>query len=216
MTIPVARNPLVRCIAFEPEPFNFSFLKRNVARNAPDGSVEFHRIALYNSHALLPMAIAEENFGDHRLTITEVPGRRTIEVTAMPLDEFLDKISGPLAVKIDTQGAEPFIIAGGAQVLEKADLLVMEFCPYLMRQLGGDPEIPIGLVSGFERVAIMPGHNIPVTPTYTDPVTAIGALRAKLASAADTDADYLEIIAMRRSAIGDNTPGESPSVARGA
>jgi FkbM family methyltransferase len=200
MTIPLARNPLIHCIAFEPEPVNFGLLKRNIARNAPESSVEFHQIALYNSRTSLALAIAEENIGDHRLTTSGVTGRRTIKVTAQPLDDFLDTITGPLAVKIDTQGAEPFIIAGGQQVLAKADLLVMEFCPYLMRQLGGDPEIPISLVTGFEQVAVMPG-GIAVRPAYTDPVAAASALRAKLGSAADTDGDYLDIIAMRRTAI---------------
>ena len=48
-TIPIAQNPLVRCLAFEPEPDNFRFLQRNVARNAPDGKVEFHQVALFHS-----------------------------------------------------------------------------------------------------------------------------------------------------------------------
>jgi FkbM family methyltransferase len=199
-TIPLARNSLVHCIAFEPEPVNFSLLKRNIARNAPNSSVEFHQIALYDARTSLALAIAEENIGDHRLTTNGVPGRRTIEVTAQPLDDFLGAITGPLAVKIDTQGAEPFIIAGGQQVLTKTDLLVMEFCPYLMRQLGGDPEIPISLVTGFEQVAVQP-PGIAVKPTYTNPVAAASALRAKLATAADSDGDYLDIIAMRGSAI---------------
>ena len=60
MTIPLARNPLVHCIAFEPEPVNFRLLKRNVGRNAPGSAVEFHEIALYNSRTTLALAIAEE------------------------------------------------------------------------------------------------------------------------------------------------------------
>lgn len=200
MTIPFARNALIHCVAFEPEPVNFGFLKRNVARNAPGSPVEFHQIALYNSRTSLELAIAEGNIGDHRLTTSGVPGRQTVKVVAQPLDDFIDTVTGPLAVKIDTQGAEPFIIAGGQKVLAKADLLAMEFCPYLMRQLGGDPEILINLVTGFERVAVMPG-GIAVMPVYTDPVAAVSALRAKLANAADTDGDYLDIIAMRRTAI---------------
>jgi FkbM family methyltransferase len=154
MTIPFARNPLIHCMAFEPEPVNFGLLKRNVARNAPDGSVDFHQMALYHSRTSLELAIAEGNIGDHRVTIKGMQGRRTIEVAAIPLDDFLHAISGRLAVKIDTQGAEPFIVAGGRQVLARADLLVMEFCPYLMRQLEGDPEIILDLVRKFDRLAV--------------------------------------------------------------
>jgi FkbM family methyltransferase len=200
MTIPFARNPLIHCMAFEPDPVNFGFLKRNVARNAPDSSVEFHQIALYHTRASLALALAEGNIGDHRLTINGVPGRRTVEVVALPLDDFLNRVSGPLAVKIDTQGAEPFIIAGGEKVLAQADLLVMEFCPYLMRELGGDPEIPINLVTGFSRVAIMPGGKS-VIPEYENPAEAVARLRAKLTTARDTDEDYLDVIAVRGKAV---------------
>jgi FkbM family methyltransferase len=200
MTIPLARNPLIRCIAFEPDPVNFGFLERNVARSAPDSSVELHQIALYHVRASLALALAEGNIGDHRLTISGVPGRRTVEVVALPLDDFSNRVSGPLAVKIDTQGAEPFIIAGGEQVLAQADLLVMEFCPYLMHQLGGDPEIPINLVTQFSRVAVMPGGKS-VVPNYEGAAEAAARLRAKLMTALDTDADYFDVIAVRGKAV---------------
>jgi hypothetical protein len=35
--------------------------------------------------------------------------RVTIGVEAMPLDELAGNLTGSLAVKIDTQGAEPFV-----------------------------------------------------------------------------------------------------------
>lgn len=201
MTIPIAQNPRVHCIAFEPEPVNFGLLQRNVARNAPDSSVELHEIALYHTHASLALAIAEGNIGDHRITTNGVPGRATVDIPAMPLDDFIDRISTPLAIKIDTQGAEPFVISGGKQVFAQADLVVMEFCPYLMRQLKGDPEISIDLVTKFEAVAVMRGGKSE-SPTYESPEKATAKLREKLRTASDTDEDYLDIIAMRRAAMG--------------
>ena len=200
MTIPFARNPRIHCIAFEPEPVNFGLLQRNVARNAPDSSVELHQIALYHTRTSLALAIADGNIGDHRITTNGIPGRNTVDVPALPLDDFLGRISRPLAVKIDTQGAEPFIISGGEQVLAQADLVVMEFCPYLMRQLGGDLEIPIDLVTKFEAVAVMRGGKSE-TPTYESPEKATAKLRGKLKTAFDTDEDYLDIIAVRGAAV---------------
>lgn len=41
-----------------------------------------------------------------------------------------------------------------------------------MRRLGGDPEIPISLVSGFESVAIMRGGKAE-TPHYLDIIAPI-------------------------------------------
>jgi hypothetical protein len=42
-----------------------------------------------------------------------------------PLDEFLDRIEGRLALKVDTQGAEPFVVAGGKGVFAKAGLVLL-------------------------------------------------------------------------------------------
>ncbi len=196
MTVPFARDPRVRCLAFEPEPTNFGFLQRNVARNAPGSAPELHPLALFHSRATLPLAIAEGNIGDHRLTIRGASDRRTVEVPAAPLDDFFDRVAGPLAVKIDTQGAEPFIIAGGQQVLAEAKLVAMEFCPYLMRQLGGDPEASIALISGFSSVAVTRGGKAEM-PRYRTPSEAVMLLRDKLRSALDSDEDYLDVIARR-------------------
>jgi FkbM family methyltransferase len=195
-TIPVARNPRVRCLAFEPEPVNFEFLKRNVARNAIGGSVEFHKVALFHSRSSMSLAIADRNIGDHRLTMGTVPGRRMIEIPAVPLDDFVDKVTEPLAVKIDTQGAEPFVVAGGSKVLARAGLLVMEFCPYLMQQLGGDPNTVIELVSSFDRVAVIRDEDTGI-PSYIAPTEARTILQHKLRTAEASDSDYVDIIAIR-------------------
>ncbi|HET6239527.1 MAG TPA: FkbM family methyltransferase [Acetobacteraceae bacterium] len=56
-----------------------------------------------------------------------------IRVQAVPLDDFFDKVTGPLAVKVDTQGAERFVIAGDTRIFTRACLIAMEFCPFLMR-----------------------------------------------------------------------------------
>ena len=45
-----------------------------------------------------------------------------IDVRVAPLDDFPDRIEGRLALKVDTQGAEPFVVAGGKGVFAKAGL----------------------------------------------------------------------------------------------
>jgi FkbM family methyltransferase len=196
MTVPFARDPRIRCLAFEPDPTNFGFLQRNTARNAPGSTAELHQIALFNERTTLSLALADGNLGDHRVTLSGVPGRRTVEVMAVPLDDFAERIEPPLAVKIDTQGAEPFIIAGGRKTLAEAGLLAIEFCPYLLRQLGGDPEAPIELISGFSSVAVMRGGKAE-TPHYVLPQEAVRIMRDKLRNAAETDQDYMDVLARR-------------------
>jgi FkbM family methyltransferase len=196
MTVPFARDPRIRCLAFEPDPTNFGFLQRNIARNAPASSAELHQVALFKERTTLSLALADGNLGDHRVTLSGVPGRRNVDVRGVPLDDFSDRVERPLAVKIDTQGAEPFIIAGGQNVLAEAGLLAMEFCPYLMRQLGGDLEAPIALISSFSSVAVMRGGKAE-TPRYVAPQEAVRMMHDKLCAAADTDQDYLDILARR-------------------
>ncbi len=195
-TIPVARNPQVQCLAFEPEPTNFGFLQRNVARNAPEGMVEFHQVALFHERGSMSLSIADANIGDHRLTLAGVPGRRSIEIPTVPLDDFYTRITGPLAIKIDTQGAEPFVLAGAQKILAKVGLLVIEFCPFLMQQLGGDPNVVIEAVSGFDRIAVMSGGRAE-TPIFVSVDAAQKILRDKVKTADASDGDYLDIMAVR-------------------
>lgn len=194
--IPVARNPRIRCVAFEPEPANFDFLTRNVARNAPGAAVELRQAAVYREAATLVLATAESNHGDHRLAPVGGSPRPTVDVEAVPLDDCLGKLSGRVAVKVDTQGAEPFVIEGGRSVLDRTGLLLMEFCPFLMRQLGGDPRVVIDLVGQFDRVAVMAGDGAE-RPDYLAPGEAQSRLVRKLETAAPSDGDYLDIIARR-------------------
>ena len=112
------------------------------------------------------------------------------------MDDYLPQVEGKLAIKIDTQGAEPFVVAGGQQVLARAGLVAMEFCPFLMRQLGGDPKVVIDVLSGFDRVAVMSG-GVAETPRFIAPSAAQAILREKIKTATDSDGDYLDILAAR-------------------
>jgi FkbM family methyltransferase len=195
-TIPIAKNALIRCLAFEPEPDNFRFLKLNVDANVPNHTVEFYQSAVFHTDGVVSLALADGNLGDHRLTMAGVPGRRTIEISAVPLDSVLDRVFGRLCVKIDTQGAEPAVIAGGRQTLSRAGLIAIEFCPYLMRQLSGSPEVVIDLVGSFDQVALLdPGSN--AMPVFGSATAAQDALRRMVLTARDSDGDYVDIVARR-------------------
>lgn len=195
-TVPIARDPQIHCLAFEPEPGNFRFLQRNVAANIAHGNVECWQIALFDRSGTVSLAIAEGNLGDHRVTVSGVPGRSTVEVSAKPLDEFYSQLHGTVAIKIDTQGAEPFVVAGGKQTFARAGLVAMEFCPFLMRQLGGDPEVVIQSLAQFDRVAVV-ADEADARPAYHSVADAQDMLRRKLETARDIDSDYVDVIARR-------------------
>jgi FkbM family methyltransferase len=161
-TIPVARNPAVRCFAFEPEPVNFGNLAANISANCCHKNVTMSQMALFDRTCVIEFEIAEKNLGDHRIHLSNLPGeiseqrRRVIKVNAAPLDDVVGETRGALAVKIDAQGAEPFVIAGGQRILARAGLLMLEFWPYGVARLGGNLNIVIDfLEKEFGRISFV-------------------------------------------------------------
>lgn len=195
-TIPVARDPNVKCLAFEPEPTNFTFLEANVRQNCHNCNVDVFQTALYKERARLSFSLNSTNIGDHKIAKVSGVDESQIEVEAMPLDDFSANIDGTIAVKIDTQGAEPFVIAGGARVLAQASLVVLEFSPYHMDLLGSDPEVIFHFLSGFRRIGIasLSGNDVPSPQPAAD---AISSLRERLAAWHKGDQTYWDIFACR-------------------
>jgi FkbM family methyltransferase len=175
-TIPVAQNPRVKCVAFEPEPENFAHLSDNVRRNCPEGNVELHQVAVIEHAGPVHLGIANGNIGDNRVGFDEHGQRRMVKVQGVPLDDYYDRIDGALAIKMDVQGAEPLVIAGGGRTLDRADLLIVEVWPHAMREVGSNPGIVIDLVSRFSEVALMHDDN-DEEPRFLPPSEAGDALR---------------------------------------
>lgn len=195
-TIPIAKKHKVRCIAFEPDPMNFKYLQLNVIQNLPEISVDMKQMALFDRRSILQLALSDGNLGDHRITFSGIEGRRMVGVPAVPLDDIVPEVSGRLAIKVDTQGAEPFVIAGGRKVFAHAQLVALEFCPYLMRIMGGDPAVVLDLLSGFDDIALLPPGS-DAAPSFVKPSDALQKLEHKIRDAKDTDGDYLDVLARR-------------------
>jgi len=150
-TIPVAQNENVDCIALEPDPSNFNYLTLNVATNCGHGNVKLYQLAAFKERKMLQFELSSDNMGDHRIRLADAPGRiadgqfneqnrRTIHVEAVAIDDFIDAKREPVAVKIDAQGAEPFIVEGGSKLMARAHLLIMEIWPYGIARMGGSLE----------------------------------------------------------------------------
>jgi FkbM family methyltransferase len=195
-TIPVASDASVRCLALEPEPATFSHLRSNVAVNCRHGNVELHRVAAFSHRDTLCFEISSRDLGDHRLRLGEAkPGRydedrrATIRVDAVPLDEVARGVPEPLAVKIDTQGAEPFVVAGGRATLSRARMVVLEFSPYLLARLGGDVDAMLhALGTRFAELRIADGEE----GAISDPQSS-AELCSRLAALATTCRDKPEV-----------------------
>jgi FkbM family methyltransferase len=145
-TIPVARNPAVSCLAFEPEPRNFAYLQENVRTHCRGGNVRLFQLALFDHAGDLEFRLSPTNKGDHRIHAARQGGDLddaawpVIHVEAQRLDDIaIDRqIVPPLAAKVIAQGSELHILAGGRNTLCRAEILVLEFYPYLLAQAGAD------------------------------------------------------------------------------
>lgn len=201
-TVPVARNPRIRCIAVEPEPGNAANLRANVFENCPHRNVETKQVAVFSDRRHLEFEIASGNLGDHRIRATVEPGRlgeehrSTIQVEALPLDEIVGEVAGPLAVKIDTQGAEPFVALGGRKTLGAAGLLVSEFWPYGMARMGASADDLLEALADFPFISIALGENEPI-PDPSPAPDACKRLAEMVSAHRDNHSFYVDVIATR-------------------
>jgi FkbM family methyltransferase len=159
-TIPLAQQKGITIHAFEPDPVNFRMLSMNLAVNCPGHQVSLHQFALGDRDGTEWFELNPINAGDHRLSGSgaSLMGEdrwQRIEVQLRRLDSVLDEPASPLVVKIDVQGAEARVFAGGKQSLEKADLIAMEWYPYLLHRVGGDPESVISVIAEFRQASMI-------------------------------------------------------------
>lgn len=152
-----------KVFAFEPEPQNLSFLRKNVSENrytnveivpkavgAKEGEVELF-VSDFNSggHQIYDMrgsilAKGSLDLGDRELLEDEHSDapRKSLKVGLISLDNFLADYPKPIDfVKMDVEGAEGGVLAGMTRILRenKHIKLHFEFSPACMRIFGTDP-----------------------------------------------------------------------------
>ena len=136
-------GPSGRVFGFEPVPHLFQRLKENIALNAFDRVASLHQMALSRETGQATIKAAQEdcdNQGMASLRNTDHPHlRRALEIQTITLDQFvrekhLDRID---LIKMDVQGAEPWVIEGGASTLRRLHPhLLLEVSPYDLRSFG--------------------------------------------------------------------------------
>lgn len=116
-----------KVFAYEPEPGNVELLKRSVEKNGfKDADVS--AVAIGDRDGTVPLWLSEESAGWH--STVEQRGSRMIEVPCRTLDSLFPTERLDL-VKIDTEGAEPQVLAGAARLIAERRMttLVMEWNP---------------------------------------------------------------------------------------
>lgn len=92
--------------AFEPEPTNFALLTQNVSLNDRE-NVTLVNAAVADTSGRLPLYLAGENKGDHRLFDSPEETRDSVLVDVVRLDAYFAEYPRALDfIKIDIQGSE--------------------------------------------------------------------------------------------------------------
>ncbi len=173
-TVNIAAKTGAKVFAFEPEPLNYRFLSNNVAHSSVAHLCTLYNMALFTETSEVDFELSPNNHGDHRIRVGNAKGsfalnehlRTVTRVKADRLDKIvsLDQTGTPFAAKIDTQGSEYHIYSGGRSLLSKADMLIVEYWPYAINRMKGDPTALMEMVlADFPYAALWrpgkPFHN---------------------------------------------------------
>lgn len=121
-------GPAGRVHAIEPAEENLALLKANVDLNGLS-NVEIHGLAVSDRCGEAPLFRAEFNNGAHSLLQKDklIPGEKVLVTT---LDNLLQGERAPRLIKIDVQGAEPYVLRGMKSLLDNCGTkpaIVLEF-----------------------------------------------------------------------------------------
>lgn len=139
MTLNVlAEAPDTHVVAFEPGPHQAELLGRTVAANSLDSHVTIVQSALSNRPGKANFAVHKTRHasGDGFFDTKRSGHTRTTEVSVTTLDEWWRSAGQPHvdAIKIDTEGAELWVLQGGQEMLERCrPLVVFELHPMNLR-----------------------------------------------------------------------------------
>jgi len=157
--------------SFEPEPENARLLRMNAVTGGYL-NVHVYQNAISDFIGKADLYLNKGNSGDHRLFNT--PGRESIEVDVISLDEFLP-LSNVMAnfIKVDVQGVECAVLHGARELIQRSEniSILIEYSPKHLRLANSSGEEMIGLLKEMGFVIYMKRNNllIPAVPERLKP-----------------------------------------------
>jgi FkbM family methyltransferase len=150
ISVPTAGLDGVHVHAFEPYSENMRMLRANIELNSVQAHITAYELALSDNNDVMQLEISSNNSGDHRLRNQEYgssldayqeTSRRVSLVAVDSMDKVLTGVhlKSPVVMKIDVQGAEHLVLSGATGTLTGTAVLIIEFWPYGILRLGGDP-----------------------------------------------------------------------------
>ena len=201
--VPIAHSG-IRTLAFEPVPANAAYLRRNAEANGCGGAIEIVDVALLDQPGEVTFELSPYNHGDHRfrsgdgVALMNEDAWATTQVPAHVLDDYADRLSGPVVMKVDVQGAEPLVFAGGRTVFDRVDLLICEISPYAMARMKVDPVMFFEYFGQYAHVQVFEreSEDNPAAYTGADVVAFLKQFHAE--NVARPWGSYVNLVARRR------------------
>lgn len=140
-----------KVFAFEPEPKNYSYLRKNIEVNNYKNVMTFQK-AVSDKNGKTKLYICDYDSGHH--TINKYDGikayshgrkieEKSIDIETVTLDSFLDGRADRVnVIKMDVEGAEMLALLGMDKTLRsnKNIQMIIEFFPLLIEKMGNDPK----------------------------------------------------------------------------
>jgi FkbM family methyltransferase len=147
-------GPTGKVVSVEPEPQNRQLLETNLRNNALT-NVTVHPCAVGSEEGTARMGIYKPaNRGRHSLVDLE-PCKKFIQVPVRRLDDLLQDsaVKSWTLMKMDVEGFEPFVFAGGAETLARTESLALEYAPAYWEKANIEPAIVFQTLSAhFSRI----------------------------------------------------------------
>jgi len=149
LAVATAVGPAGHVLAVEPHPRLFAYLQANIRRNQAE------------QITAIQCALGAENgqtfLSNHRSDDQNTIKGKGIPVPLRRLDDIAPRQSIAF-LKVDVEGYEHFVFAGGRETLRRTSLVYFEYSPTLARQFGAEAMEPWRLIAAagfelFERTA---------------------------------------------------------------
>lgn len=136
--------------AFEPDPTNYSLLKKNIKINGYKNVVLLQK-AVSNKTGKINLYLSDDNNGDHRIYNSH-DKRHSLKIEVVRLDDYFKDYQGKIDfIKMDIQGAECIAVHGMPLLLKKNKniKLITEFWPFAIKKCGNDHKKYLGLLQKY-------------------------------------------------------------------
>lgn len=164
-----------KVFSFEPDPFNFNLLSKNIHANRAGNIFSFQK-AISNHNGSVSLFLSEKNKGDHRIfdfhVFEDDNNRKSVNVECAKLDSILPADEKIDFIKMDVQGAEYLALEGMSDTIARNPniQLLTEFWPYAIEESGHSPKEFIEKLRQFGFEIFVFDNNKLINLRQTDPI----------------------------------------------